>query len=340
MDGHECVELLFSELENNFTIGAEYYSKEFVKIFNKLKLMNHTTLANASVLITDGDHGSPDYQDEGVLYLLSECIKPGYIDLSKAKYITEEKHEELKRSALHAGDVVVTKTGVYFGISAVIPEDFEECNTIAHVGKITLKEKYNPYVVSSFLNSKYGYYQMRRRGLKATRPEMKLIEMQDIVIPIFQSECLGAKLKEATQTGYRLLCDSRNAYKEAEHILIREIGIDMDKISSGGTSVKSFEECFKIQKRIDAEYYQLKNYEVIEQIKVVGTIGTLCNIYDKTFTPVAGESYQYIELANIGKVGDIDDVKEVLGEELPTRARRLVKKGHVMVSSIEGSLES
>ncbi len=71
-----------------------------------------------------------------------------------------------------------------------------------------------------------------------------------------------------------------------------------------------------------------------------GTIGTLCNIYDKIYTPETSKYYQYIELANIGNSGEINGVKSVLGEELPSRARRLVKSGDVVVSSIEGSLES
>ena len=59
-----------------------------------------------------------------------------FIETAKCRYITEEKNRELKRSCLHPGDIVVTKTGVYFGKSAVIPESIPEANTIAHVGKI------------------------------------------------------------------------------------------------------------------------------------------------------------------------------------------------------------
>lgn len=50
--------------------------------------------------------------------------------------------------------------------------------------------------------------------------------------------------------------------------------------------------------------------------------------------------YKYIELSNIGKSGEISNVDTLVGAELPTRARRIVKKGQVIVSSIEGSLES
>lgn len=149
MDGLDFQEINKSELENEFTIGAEYYGKKYVESVSVVKRQAKTIpLGQMWVLATDGDHGSPDYQESGVLYLLSECVKEGYIEKSKCRYITEAKNRELKRSCLHPGDIVVTKTGVYFGKSAVIPESIPEANTIAHVGKITLKPQYNPYCAS------------------------------------------------------------------------------------------------------------------------------------------------------------------------------------------------
>lgn len=193
MDGLDFQEIKKSELENEFTIGAEYYGKKYVESISVVKRQKKTIpLGQMWILATDGDHGSPDYQESGVLYLLSECVKEGYIEKAKCRYITEAKNRELKRSCLHPGDIVVTKTGVYFGKSAVIPESIPEANTIAHVGKITLKSQYNPYYVSTFLNCKYGYCQLRRRGIKATRPEIKLVEFPDIVIPEFSDRLYSA----------------------------------------------------------------------------------------------------------------------------------------------------
>ena len=50
--------------------------------------------------------------------------------------------------------------------------------------------------------------------------------------------------------------------------------------------------------------------------------------------------YKYIELANIDNSGGISNVEVLLGATLPSRARRLVKAGQVIVSSVEGSLSS
>lgn len=51
--------------------------------------------------------------------------------------------------------------------------------------------------------------------------------------------------------------------------------------------------------------------------------------------------YSYIELSDIKiSLGVVDSASNIQTENLPTRARRIVKEGNVIVSSISGSLES
>ena len=265
MDGLDFQEINKHELENEFTIGAEYYGKKYVESISVVKRQANTMpLGQMWILATDGDHGSPDYQESGVLYLLSECVKDGYIETAKCRYITEEKNRELKRSCLHPGDIVVTKTGVNFGKSAVIPESIPEANTIAHVGKITLKPQYNPYYVSTFLNCKYGYYQLRRRGIKATRPEIKLVEFPDIIVPEF-SKGLYSAIESTVQTANALYDEAGNVINQSEQMLMRILG--MSQITDTAVSIKNFSESFMKTGRLDSEYYQPKFDALFDTIK-------------------------------------------------------------------------
>lgn len=258
MDGLDFQEIHKNALENEFTIGAEYYGKEYVAAANAVKKCSRTMpLGTMWELATDGDHGSPDYQDHGVLYLLSECVKDGYIEKTKCRYVTVEKNQELRRSCLHPGDIVVTKTGVYFGKSAVIPESIAEANTIAHVGKITLKPQYNPYFVSTFLNCKYGYYQLRRRGIKATRPEIKLVEFPDIIVPEF-STTLSAAVEFTVRKANMLLDASNETYSKASQQLMDALDMNSMCIEENAPKLVSFSDSFLSTGRLDAEYYQPK----------------------------------------------------------------------------------
>lgn len=72
----------------------------------------------------------------------------------------------------------------------------------------------------------------------------------------------------------------------------------------------------------------------------MSALHTQCKLYDGNYNPDLNTAYNYIELANVGNMGDIANVELIQGSELPSRARRIVHKGQVIVSSIEGSLSS
>jgi len=337
MDGLDFQEIKKSELENGFTIGAEYYGKKYVESISVVKRQKKTIpLGQMWILATDGDHGSPDYQESGVLYLLSECVQEGYIEKAKCRYITEAKNRELKRSCLHPGDIVVTKTGVYFGKSAVIPESIPEANTIAHVGKITLKSQYNPYYVSTFLNCKYGYYQLRRRGIKATRPEIKLVEFPDIVIPEF-SDRLYSAVEASVRKANTLLELASGTMELSAKLIMDSLAIGSSYAERISKALVSFKNSFQLTGRLDAEYYQLKykNYEAA----VFGASNGYTFVKNE-FVPVKKSCPRTLDNYNYVEIGDIDVgtgsafANTVATEELPDNAKIMTKKGDLLVSTV------
>jgi type I restriction enzyme S subunit len=54
------------------------------------------TLDQITCSVKDGPHFSPKYQDKGIPFISGGSIRPGKIDLSISKYISEELHQELK----------------------------------------------------------------------------------------------------------------------------------------------------------------------------------------------------------------------------------------------------
>ena len=107
--------------------------------------------------------------------------------------------------------------------------------------------------------------------------------------------------------------------------------------------IKPFKEV-ELFNRVDAEYYQ-PFYEYIENsIKNnyygKSIIESGIEIVDSSFIPEQKKVYKYVELSNIGSYGEITGFTESIGADLPSRARRILKKDDVIVSSIEGSLES
>ena len=303
----ECTEILLSKLENEFTIGAEYYAKKYINAMDKVIRHNYKSLQKISEIITDGDHGEPHYTKSGVLYLLSESVECGYVIRSKCRYISTAKNSELRRSCLHYGDVVLTKTGVYFGKSAVIPPEIIEANTSSHVSKISLKSGYNPWFVSTFLNSDYGYFQVRRRGIKATRPEVTLKEIGDVLVPIFSGE-FDKTIENVVWRAWEFMRRSTETYRAAEQTLAQALHLDTFTPSTQNIAVKSFSESFGQSGRLDAEYYQPKYDDLQKFLADLPTakLADVVNIF-KSIEPgsdfYSTEGVPFIRVSDVNKFG-------------------------------------
>ena len=100
----------------------------------------------------------------------------------------------------------------------------------------------------------------------------------------------------------------------------------------------------KKTQNVDADYFQPRYDDIISAIKSYpggwGVIANQAQLKDSNFKPEPETEYKYIELANIGRAGEIKGCMVEQGQGLPSRARCKVDTGDVIVSSVEGSLES
>ena len=340
MDGLECSEILFSQLERTTRLDAEFYKKKSLQIVNLLKSLSASPLTR-HVNVSDGNHlGISDkFIDVGVPYYRGQDIHNFFIEDSHPICIDEETFNGsyMQRSHLKKGDVLLSIVGTIGKVSLVSRDEKATCNCkLAILRPHDIKKS---ALIAIYLKTKYGFDQVDKFKRGAVQMGYLLEDMDQILMPDF-SDDFEDTLEKAIQGIKELTDRSNKQYYDAEECLLNEIGIDLSSVSSGGVSVKSFSESFGNTGRLDAEYYQESNYEIISSIKAIGTIGSLCNVYDKTFNPIQMDTYKYIELANIGKSGEIEGVDSIVGSDLPSRARRLVKSGYVIVSSIEGSLKS
>jgi type I restriction enzyme M protein len=312
LEGLEVSEILLSDLENELTFGAEYYSPAFLFPFNKL--LNSKVvikpLSDCCSLITDGDHGSADYIDDGVMFILSEAVKNGWIDAECCRQISEQHARTLKRSQLGKGDVLVTKTGIYFGKSAVVTDEFIGANTIAHVGVLRLCSGINPYYISTFFNSIYGFSQLRRRGIKATRPEIKLVEFQDISVGL-PSTYFQSSIEAIVRGSQAKFDESIATYSQAETLLLDALSLTDFSPSVDNTNVKSFQDSFRVSGRLDAEYYQPR--------------------FDELEAKLA-DTHELVSLGSLLTVNQRGTQPDYADEGLPVINSRHVREGEVLLS--------
>ena len=177
----------------------------------------------------------------------------------------------------------------------------------------------------------------------ASQPDLHLEDIRDVSIPIFD-KTFRNKLVELHKNAGGKFSWGVSCYKKAELLLLETLEMANILPSTEVINVKSFKDTFAATGRLDAEYYQPK-YEDYQAHVLAYPHGwqplmQVCNLKDSNFTPDDSISYKYIELADIDNSGGITGYTEALGNELPSRARRIVDVGDVLISSIEGSLSS
>lgn len=372
LEGLEISEIPLSALENEQTIGAEYYAPEYLRPFEHLLASSHDkkTLRQLCSRITDGDHGSADYADSGIPFVLSEAVRDGWIRSDVCRFITAKYADTLARSRLRKGDVLVTKTGVYFGKSAVVPDSLDGANTIAHVGILRPNKTVDAYYLSTFLNSKFGYVQLRRRGIKATRPEIKLVEFQDILVACpsdnFQSAIRGVVL-----LGLDRQANVIEFQRDAEQTLLRALGLENWQPPEPLSYTRSSRDAFAAE-RLDAEFFAPRVADLLEHLNRDGrTLGDVAPARHERFDAagklpplekggkggffggeeepdaanpphppfVKGGSgnadavFDYIEIGGVRSDGTVEAEKTPYAEA-PSRATWIVRSGDVLTSTV------
>lgn len=154
---------------------------------------------------------------------------------------------------------------------------------------------------------------------------------------------LNESIKQTIKQALLLRSRSRETYNQAEGILLDEMGLVDWRPKHCLSFVRNYADTQRAG-RMDADYFQPKYEEIIHAIQSYpggyDTLGNLINLKDRNYHPNRKQKYKYIELANIGGNGEITGSMQEEGQNLPTRARRKVSAGDVIVSSVEGSLDS
>ena len=344
----QCSIVTFSEIARNanLRIDAECYTPYHLEVERSISKKNFNLVEDyAASVINFGAYSLCNYiefLDSGKPFLVTEDINNNVIETSRLHYISEEVHLLLHKSHCFKRQVLLTMAGAYLGQAAVFNENFE-CSSNQAIAKITLKpNSINPYYLSTFLNCRYGQSQIERFRTGTGQPNLNLGLIKTIKVVKASNHFQGA-IDKGVNTALDLRREGINIYEEAQTLLLSELGFTDWQPKHQLTFVKNYSDTEQAE-RIDADYFQPKYEEIIHVIKSHSdgwdTLGNLVQLKDENFRPADKTEYKYIELANIAGNGEITGCMIEQGQDLPSRARRKVTMGDVIVSSVEGSLDS
>lgn len=307
MEGLEISVVKLSELNNESRIEAEYFSKENLKLLANLSNYGCIPIFNVANSVTDGIHTSIDYDENSSINLISAgSPKENVFDLSRSVFISEKAHKENPRTALRKNDVVISTVGT-IGNCAVVDESILPANSDRHVGIVRLNvEKYSPYVLSTFLLSKYGRMQTLRESTGNVQLSLFLYKIRELLIPNF-SDTFQSKIESIVKSAHAKLEESKSLYSQAEDLLLGELGLKDWQPKNTLHTTKKFSD-FAQSGRLDAEYYQPKYDDLFERLQKVDckTIKEIQIINYRGFQP------EYVENGKI----DVINSKHILEDGL------------------------
>jgi restriction endonuclease S subunit len=333
-----------SELEGAKRLDAEYYKQEYLKVKQKLLQTEFVYFKDLVKEIIHPKEIKREYEEEkqDYLFLLAQNVRPLMLDLSEKKFISEEIAKLMPKNLLEKGDILFVRSG-NVGDLTVYTGEPNKCIASADllVAKIIFR---HPYYIGVFLNTFWGRKILLRGIYSGLQPHIAPNYIKQIPIPIF-SEDFMTNIDNLFLQAQDLLKQSQNLYSQAEDLLLEELGLKDFKPKYEKTYITKLSDAFSSH-RMDAEYFQPAYEEVIEKIKqyqngfskLLKHVENIKPNFDPTKYP--DEDFCYVELADIdSSIGIIHSVNKVKGREAPSRARRLLKEGDVIVSSVEGSLE-
>jgi len=343
LEGLEAVEINLSQCQAiiDFRIDSSTYKKEYLATEQLLEKKQIHTIGDISKSIQNFGAYSLcnfiNFQDEGIPFLMTKNIRKNYIDWNIEKFVDQASHNLLWISHCYRDQVLVTMAGEYLGRVAVYNSDKEASSNQA-IAKVSLKKGNSPYTVSTFLNSKFGQYQIQRFKTITGQPNINMALIASLKVPEF-SEQFCQSIERLMMGLDDIKVSTLNTYAQAETILLNALGMVDFSPSTENVNVKSFKESFLATGRLDAEYYQPK-YEQIEQAIIsfsgdvrlkdlVGFVHT--GEYAEQYLPKANGLKFYIRSTNINN-GLINDDEDYYVD--PVGFTKFVQQGDIVTARV------
>lgn len=283
----------------------------------------------------DGPFGSDlksnDYKESGVPLIQLNNIRDGKHVLQNYKFITEKKRVELSRHVALPNDIVIAKMAEPVARSAIVSDKYPEYVIVADCVKLSPDlSLINLNFLNWAINSDLVKMNAELVSSGTTRIRISLGELKKLKIPypsLIEQQAIANFLDHETakidtlidkqKTLIRLLQEKRQAV--ISHAVTKGLNPDAPMKDSGAEWLGEVPEHWEVQR---LKYITTHNDEVLsEKTK---------NEYE----------IQYVDIGSVSAIDGIVDINKMSFETAPSRARRLVKDGDIIVSTVRTYLKA
>jgi type I restriction enzyme S subunit len=336
--------IYFTQLERAKRIDGEYYQPKYLTLAELHKRGQWLPIRKYLELCEYGISIKMNEKGDGQKIFRMDDLKDGFAFDHEMKFAPIDR-DTLERFRLLPNDILfnrvnseefVGRTGIF-----KLTGDYVFASYLI---RLRTNNGMSPDALNLFLNCKYGVLSIRRLSRRAVnQANVNAQELQSILMPRFSSD-FQEILTRYSNDSWTLYTESERLYKQAEQLLLAELGLQDWKPTHALTFVGSYRGVMQAQ-RIDAEYFHPKYDELRGHIRSYPNgslrITDIATNSDEAIEPTAHaeDDYRYVELADINQgIGTIESANKIKGKDAPSRARMLLRVGDVIASSVEGSL--
>ncbi len=274
-------------------------------------------------------------------YLRVADFKNGTIDNSNLKYITKDTASKISRYIISKDDVYISIAGT-IGKTGIVPNYLSGANLTENAAKITdLKGTSNRYL-HLVLNTDELQNQMKNSTVSTSQPKLALFRIEELKIPLpplneqkriaKKAEILLNKIEEAEQ----LIDEVKGTFEHRRLAILNKAF--RGELGTNKMYEESVSELIGNEKIIPVSE---QPYDVPENWVWVNIKHVIESMKTRDPKKMNRETFYYIDVDAINnKNQTIGNIKEVSKSDAPSRAKRRVSKGDVIISLVRPYLKN
>ncbi|MBS4720262.1 restriction endonuclease subunit S [Aeromonas caviae] len=208
------------------------------------------------------------YLESGIPFIRGVNMKNGRVNFTDMQFISSEAHALLWKSEVKEGMILLSMSGTIGDVAIATPNWIYPINSNQDIAKIDTKGTINPYILYTFLISRYGQNYLQREARGSVQQHVFLSQIEQIEIPTFDFvfESRIQSIIEQSENGH---LNAEKCITNAENSLIMALSLDTWSPPEPLSYTRSSSEVFNTT-RLDAEHFQPRFQSLVELIDETG----------------------------------------------------------------------
>lgn len=318
-----------------FRIDSGYFSPQKVALDSHIRSCpsGYVELGMTASKFRKGifDIKAETYVEEGIPFIRIGNIARGFVSDSNMVYIEDVVHEQESKSAVAAGDIVLSKTAYAAAALVHEPSNVSQ-DVIAYQMADEWREKLLPEFVVSFLNTPTGIALLNRQFQGNVQLHLSLADAKRFPVPLL-SLGFQERIVELFRDSFELRRQAIADLAEVDSAYSAHMPGSVLSNATPNTFVTLASQV-RLKSRWDSKFHSPRTRNLFDGLGAQNlTISDVVQDSVGRIDKKVDEDVDYIEIGDVSVFGDC--TATTLGrDDLPTRAKWVVKSGDVITSTV------